>query len=70
MVGTNVSYGQDIQLIHLYSKCVLTLNYQVLAKQNCCRELSLEEFPNTYSNFKILSVNKAKQAGEPVLYGD
>ncbi|KAM3134788.1 hypothetical protein pb186bvf_013113 [Paramecium bursaria] len=70
LIGTNIAYGQDVQFIHIYSKCILTLNQSVLAKQNCCRELSLEEAANSYSNFRILASGKGKQVGESLLYGD
>ena len=39
MQGSGIVYGQEIQLRHLYSKCLLTLNSQVLAKQNGCVEV-------------------------------
>ncbi|CAD8068192.1 unnamed protein product [Paramecium sonneborni] len=68
---TNIIYGQDFYLQHLYSKCYLTLNSQTLAKENCCRELRLEE-KNTlipdYSKFMFQS--NTKSYGEPVVYGD
>lgn len=38
--GTNVIYGQEIQLEHLYSNCTVTLNPEVLAYEHCCREVS------------------------------
>lgn len=68
--GSNVVYGQNVQLVHIYSSCTLTLNKGILAKQSCCRELSLEEKSNEYSNFRIFSLNNAKQLGEPMFYGD
>ncbi|CAD8058778.1 unnamed protein product [Paramecium primaurelia] len=64
----NIIYGQEIQLLHLYSKCFLTLNSQVLAKENCCRELRLEQSITSNSNFMLQS--NTKSYGEPVLYGD
>ncbi|KAL4442528.1 hypothetical protein ABPG74_006930 [Tetrahymena malaccensis] len=67
-MGTNVIYGQEIQLEHIYSKCVVTLNPDVLAYEHCCRELSLEEIPSQWSNFIITSSNNAKKTGEPVMY--
>ncbi|CAD8052984.1 unnamed protein product [Paramecium sonneborni] len=68
--GSNIVYGQEIQLKHIYSSCTLSFNSLTLAKENCCRELSLEEIPNINSNFRILSMNKVKNPGEPILYGD
>ncbi|CAD8087418.1 unnamed protein product [Paramecium sonneborni] len=68
--GSNIVYGQEIQLLHIYSGCTLSLNSNILAKQNCCRELSLEENSNENSNFRILSMNSVKNPGEPILYGD
>ncbi|CAD8067155.1 unnamed protein product [Paramecium primaurelia] len=68
--GSNIVYGQEIQLLHIYSGCTLTLKSGILAKENCCRELSLEENSNQYSNFRILSMNSVKNIGEPILYGD
>ncbi|TNV75003.1 hypothetical protein FGO68_gene1012 [Halteria grandinella] len=68
--GSNLVYGQEIQLVHKYSECTLSLNSKILAKQHCCRELSLEEHPNIHSNFRILSMNQIKNLGEPILYGD
>ncbi|CAD8067431.1 unnamed protein product [Paramecium sonneborni] len=65
---TNIIYGQEIQLLHLYSKCFLTLNSQALAKENCCRELKLEQNITSNSNFMLQSNTKSQ--GEPVLYGD
>ncbi|CAD8067163.1 unnamed protein product [Paramecium primaurelia] len=70
LYGSNIVYGQEIQLLHIYSGCTLSLNSDVLAKENCCRELSLEENSNQYSNFRILPMNSVKNAGEPILYGD
>ncbi|EAR93160.2 cation channel family protein (macronuclear) [Tetrahymena thermophila SB210] len=67
-MGTNVIYGQEIQLEHIYSKCIVTLNPDVLAYEHCCRELSLEEIPSQWSNFIITSSNNAKKTGEPVMY--
>ncbi|CAK93344.1 unnamed protein product (macronuclear) [Paramecium tetraurelia] len=64
----NIIYGQEIQLLHLYSKCFLTLNSQVLAKENCCRELRLEQSITSNSNFMLSS--NTKSYGEPVLFGD
>ncbi|CAD8135704.1 unnamed protein product [Paramecium pentaurelia] len=68
--GSNIVYGQEIQLKHIYSQCILSFNCAILAKENCCRELSLEEIPNVNSNFRILSMNQVKNPGEPILYGD
>ncbi|CAD8133367.1 unnamed protein product [Paramecium octaurelia] len=68
--GSNIVYGQEIQLKHIYSSCILSFNSANLAKENCCRELSLEEIPNVNSNFRILSMNQVKNPGEPILYGD
>ncbi|CAD8102848.1 unnamed protein product [Paramecium sonneborni] len=65
---TNIIYGQEIQLLHLYSKCFLTLNSQALAKENCCRELRLAQNITPNSNFMLQS--NTKSYGEPVLYGD
>ncbi|CAD8151578.1 unnamed protein product [Paramecium octaurelia] len=70
LYGSNIVYGQEIQLLHIYSGCTLSLNSDILAKENCCRELSLEELPNLNSNFRILSMNSVKNPGEPILYGD
>ncbi|CAD8173114.1 unnamed protein product [Paramecium octaurelia] len=70
LYGSNFVYGQEIQLLHIYSGCTLSLNSDILAKENCCRELSLEEKPNQNSNFTILSLNSVKNPGEPILYGD
>jgi len=39
MQGQGIVYGQEIQLRHIYSNCLLTLNSQVLAKQNGCVEV-------------------------------
>ncbi|CAD8139457.1 unnamed protein product [Paramecium pentaurelia] len=68
--GSNIVYGQEIQLKHIYSSCILSFNSAILAKENCCRELSLEEISNLNSNFRILSMNQVKNPGEPILYGD
>ena len=32
--------------------------------------MSLEELASDWSNFKMMSINKAKKQGEPVLYSD
>ena len=37
--GQTVIYDQEIQLRHLYSNCLLTLNVETLAKQNGCVEV-------------------------------
>ncbi|KAL4446650.1 hypothetical protein ABPG74_005588 [Tetrahymena malaccensis] len=68
--GSNICYGQVIQLVHLYSDCTLTINPNILAQQNCCREMSLEENDNQWSNFILVSQKNTKKFGEPVLYGD
>jgi hypothetical protein len=41
-----------------------------LSSENGCREMSLEEVPNEYSNFAIYSVKNSKDLGEPILYSD
>ena len=69
-INTNVVYGQEIQLKHLYSNCYLTVNEKILANEPSCRELSLEEQSNSFSNFKILTINSAKSIGQPILYSD
>ncbi|EGR30317.1 hypothetical protein IMG5_135140 [Ichthyophthirius multifiliis] len=66
----NLIYGQQVQLEHLYSGCILTINPDVLAYEYCCKEASLEETANEWSNFIIKSANNSKKLGEPIMYLD
>ncbi|EGR33284.1 hypothetical protein IMG5_057070 [Ichthyophthirius multifiliis] len=70
LIGLNINYGQGFQLKHVFSQCYLTLNQDILASENGCREMVLQQVSNQYSNFTIYSVKGSKEVGEPVLYSD
>ena len=55
--GEEVTYGQEVQLRHVYSKCVLTLRKEELAEQNGCVKVTLEESGGEGSNFRFVPAN-------------
>ncbi len=55
--GEEVTYGLEIQLRHVYSKCVLTLRKKELAEQNGCVKVTLEELEGDGSSFRFVPAN-------------
>ena len=55
--GEELTYGQEIQLRHIYSKCILTLRKEELAEQNGCVKVTLETLGGEGSNFKFIPAN-------------
>ncbi|EGR33067.1 hypothetical protein IMG5_062450 [Ichthyophthirius multifiliis] len=69
-IGQNILYGQEIQLVHIFSGFNLKINQNKLAFENCCKEVCLVKKPNQWCNFIINSAYSQKNQGEPVLYSD
>ena len=68
--GEQITYGEEIQLRHIYSGCYLTLRSNELAKQNGCVKIVLQEEDDEQSNFKFIPSNNLNVLGQYIQYND
>ena len=68
--GEFVDYGNDIQILHVDSKCFLEGIKQCADEDNSCNKVELSTHGSKACHFKALGGFKYKQEGDRIHYND
>ena len=69
-LGKALTYGERVQLRHLHSMSVISVNTQSMAAEAGCLQVVMSEDSNENAWFELIATNKLRKEGEIIRYSD